>query len=129
MHWTPACPRWQLESFLFMITSAAWFQNLSKTIIDEEPAEQGADQKEEGKDKEESKLERRATIEVVSIFTQTDEDLKSDTPPPVEVEVPPPVEVEVRETQVSCTYICIAEYIDRGPVHCHLIMTLYKEVR
>ncbi len=83
-----------------MITSAAWFQNLSKTIIDEEP-EQGADQKEEGKNKEESKLERRATIEVVSIFTQTDEDLKSATPPPVEVEVPPPVEVEVRETQVS----------------------------
>ena len=88
--------------------------NFQKTKPDFELKEDESDKSEEKSEKplsektevslekkEEEKPKSLEKIQVTTVFTQTDEDLKSSTPPPEEREVAPPVEVEVRETQVK----------------------------
>lgn len=81
-------------------------QSLTKSEIREETEEEVSQvvaDEESSKDAElPSASIEAAKIEVVSNFTQTDEDLKPPTPPPIEkVETPPP-DLEARETQVLC---------------------------
>lgn len=80
------------------------FQSLTKSEIREETEEEvsqvQADEEETSKEIAQEAEAVAAKIEVVSNFTQTEEDLKPPTPPPVEkVETPPP-DLEARETQV-----------------------------